>query len=668
MSSGIVEQKQQQGSTIQDRQGAGGEQQQAAGSRHQLVQRLLDSSSNLPAFINDLLTTQAVTVAGTEAAGFLLEKTGEENKVGLRPIAHIRPDSSNAETRAAALAAFQDLIKPCIQQSRDGAIEISAGSDGTESQFCLVTLLRSEGEIVAASAVITRCINVERARQRLMSMQLVAGYFELFQLRKNADHARNIAASHQHVLQLATSVATAEGFESAAMNLCNELATRAGATRVALGWVKGKNIKLKALSHTEQFDKKQELVVALERVMEECMDQEEIVQFDPTGKGSENVTRNAQALSRSQGGHIVLSLPLRRKADVIGVVTLEFLPNQKVTPQVANGLAIAVDLLAPQLYDRYQNDRYLITKAGISTRETAKMVVGPKHMLAKLIAVLLIGLIAVSILYKPMYRVSAPFQFVTTERYTLSAPWEGELTRLAIVTPDGQVLDPDARVTLEPGDRRLKPGDKVKQGQVLVRMRTTELENERLRAFIEANNKRLEAGRFRAEDKIAEAEIAEAEAKSADAKVKILEQQIDQASIKAPIDGVVLIGDLTDRQGQRVKMGDALFEIGQPDQLKVELQVAERDIQHVKEGSVGKVATTSLPDDEYEIKIERIVPMGVAKEGDNAFKVVGVITGNKSPTWRPGMAGEARIDVRPEPLYWIYTHKLFDWLKLKLWM
>ena len=224
MASGIVEQN--QNSTQNQGQQQGGSTAAAPANRSQLVQRLLDSSSNLPAFINDLLTTQAVTVAGTEAAGFLLE-AGENNTATLRPIAHIRPDTSNPETRAAALTAFTDLIRPCIQQNRDGAIEVTPGADGQEAQFCLVTLLRNEGQIVAASAVITRCLNTERARQRLMSMQLVAGYFDLFTLRRNADQARTIAQSHQHVLQLATSVATAEGFESAAMNLCNELANRA---------------------------------------------------------------------------------------------------------------------------------------------------------------------------------------------------------------------------------------------------------------------------------------------------------------------------------------------------------------------------------------------------------------------------------------------------------
>ena len=83
----------------------------------------------------------------------------------------------------------------------------------------------------------------------------MAGYFDLYTLRRQSEQSQIVAQSHQHVLQLATAVATAEGFESAAMNLCNELATRTGATRVALGWIKGHEIKVKALSHTEQFDK-----------------------------------------------------------------------------------------------------------------------------------------------------------------------------------------------------------------------------------------------------------------------------------------------------------------------------------------------------------------------------------------------------------------------------
>src|SRR5205814_1418835 len=93
-----------------------------------------------------------------------------------------------------------------------------------------------------------------------------------------------------------------------------------------------------------------------------------------------------------------------------------------IAPQASAALGVAVDLLAPQLFDRYQNDRWLITKTGISIRETTKLAVGPKHMLAKLIifAVLAAG-IFVSV-FKPMYKVKAAFNFVPLEKYTLCAP------------------------------------------------------------------------------------------------------------------------------------------------------------------------------------------------------------------------------------------------------
>src|SRR6185437_11136154 len=86
------------------------DEQQAGGGRSKLVQRLLSSSGNLPQFLNDLLSTMAVVVAGTEAAGFVVERGGETGQeMVLRPIAHLRPDDSNQEIRVAAIKAFQEI-------------------------------------------------------------------------------------------------------------------------------------------------------------------------------------------------------------------------------------------------------------------------------------------------------------------------------------------------------------------------------------------------------------------------------------------------------------------------------------------------------------------------------------------------------------------------------
>ena len=466
MASGIVE-PQNTETALSTQQGA---------ARSRLVQRLLTASDSLPQFIEDLLKTQAVVVAGTEAAAFLVEKHQDQKEPALRSIAHIRADNSTPETRAAAIAAFQQIIKPCLEQGKDGAIELQTGEVGVEPQFCLVTLLRRDGEVIAITAVITRCMNTERAQQRLTLMLLVAGYFDLYTLRRQSEQSQIVAQSHQHVLQLATAVATAEGFESAAMNLCNELATRTGSTRVALGWIKGDEVKVKALSHTEQFDKRQGLIKTLEKTMEECIDQEEPVHFDPKGGGTENVSRAAQELARSEGGNVVLTLPLRRRAEVVGAVTLEFPPTHTLSPQASTGLSVAVDLLAPQLFDRYQNDRWIITKIGLSAEELGKKIVGPQHTLAKTLTALGLAAFIFLCVYKPMYHVSAPFQFGATDKRKLEVPFEGQIDQVFVL-----------------------PGDRVKKGQELLAMKTYDLtlRAQRSQRRHAAGRGRISQGRFR---------------------------------------------------------------------------------------------------------------------------------------------------------------------------
>ncbi len=650
MASGTVESS-SQGSNPDQQQ-----QQQGVPSRSKLVQRLLATSANLPAFINDLLTTQAVVVAGTEAAGFLLEKA--ESGTGLKPIAHIRPDQSDNETRQAALQAFTDLIQPCIQQNKDGAIEVGGGAVGdTDPQFCLVTLLRNDGEVVAASAVITRCRDQERAQQRLMSMQLVAGYFDLFTLRRSVDQSRSIAQSHQHVLQLATSVATADGFNSASVNLCNELATRTGATRVSLGWLKGTRIRVKALSHTEQFDKRQELIVQIERAMEECFDQEEIVHHDGAvgeegGGGTQNVTREAQALSRAQGGNTIISLPLRRQSDIVGVLTLEFGVGTKLGAQAATGLAVAADLLAPQLYDRYQNDRWLITKTGLSIRDTAKLAIGPKHMLAKTVIALLLGITLFLFLYSPMYRVAAKFTLLPVENRFITAPFEGQIA---------EVLFDITNETM------------VTEGQPLVRLETSQLKLQLSQAQLRAAqaaarrsallDERSQDGRTR----VSEARQAELEMLEAEEQAKELQWRIENATIKAPFTGQILQGDLKNKIMAPVKEGETLIEIGRRDKLRGELKVDERDIQDVKKGQSGMLRTSAQPGDKYAFTVENVVPKANAVEGQNKFVIYATLEG-ASDQWYPGQEGEARINVRPEPLIWQWTHRLIEFVRLKLWV
>lgn len=655
MSSGIVETS-QSGSDQQP-------QQNQPISRTRLVQKLLAATASLPNFIHDLVYTQATVVAGTEAAAFLIEPAQDGSKgFNLKAAAHIRPDDSDPDTRAAALAAFQDIMKPCVQQGKDGAIQIDGTGDGSDSQFCLVTLLRSEGNVVAASAVITRARDLERAQKLLTPMQLVAGYFELYALRRTSEQHKSIAQSHQHVLQLQTSVATSDGFESGSMNLCNELAARTGASRVAMGWVKQDKIKLTALSHTEQFDKKQELSVQIVKVMEECLDNDEIVQYEPDGTSTNTVTREASILSRTQGGEAILSLPLRRKGEVVGVITLEFPANQKIGPQAATGLAVAVELLAPQLYDRYQNDRWLITKAGLSVQELGKKAVGPKHMLAKTIIGVVFAALLFVILYRPMYHVTGSFTFTPMEKRSISAPFDGQLHEV-FINPD----------TNEP----FREGDKVKAGTVIARFKTYDLTREKLEAMSEEATRREESRKYAGELKPAEAQIAELQADSAKYRVELIQSRIDRADIKADIDGEIIQGDLRNKINFAYKQGDPLIEIVNRESMEVQIAVNDRDIQDISVGSKGMFATLTEPTQKFPMVVRRIVPLGTPKEATNTFPVFAVLDRTspkwtpeldaKVAQWSPGLDGEAKVEVGKRALGWIWVHRSVEWLHFWWW-
>jgi multidrug efflux pump subunit AcrA (membrane-fusion protein) len=147
-----------------------------------------------------------------------------------------------------------------------------------------------------------------------------------------------------------------------------------------------------------------------------------------------------------------------------------------------------------------------------------------------------------------------------------------------------------------------------------------------------------------------------------------MQLQIDRSEIRAPFSGIVLKGDLEDKLRAPVKQGDVAFEIGNQENLRATLNVADRDIQDVHVGQHMLIATNALPDEKFDAEVATITPMGEPKEGNNVFKVYAIIKSPKSEAWRPGMSGEARVDVGPRRIVWIWTHRLVDFVKLKLWM
>jgi hypothetical protein len=115
----------------------------------------------------------ASQVGATEAAAFRLPE--------LALAFHIRPDEAGVEQRAAAIAAFRELVRPCVDSGKDGVFEIEGICEqqpsvltyaGYRPQYCLIWL--PTGHILqnAVVAIVTRCSDQQEAIGLLQRLRI----------------------------------------------------------------------------------------------------------------------------------------------------------------------------------------------------------------------------------------------------------------------------------------------------------------------------------------------------------------------------------------------------------------------------------------------------------------------------------------------------------------
>ncbi|MHC4585304.1 MAG: HlyD family efflux transporter periplasmic adaptor subunit [Planctomycetota bacterium] len=142
---------------------------------------------------------------------------------------------------------------------------------------------------------------------------------------------------------------------------------------------------------------------------------------------------------------------------------------------------------------------------------------------------------------------------------------------------------------------------------------------------------------------------------------------IEQGKVISPISGVVVKGDLKRQIGAPVKTGDVLFEVTPLESLRAELLVPEDQIFEIAIDQEGYLATVSYPSQRMEFVVERINPMAEVVNNRNVFKVRVRLLETRS--WmRPGMEGVAKISIGKRRYVWIWTRRIVNWLRMKLWL
>lgn len=479
-------------------------------------------------------------------------------------------------------------------------------------------------------------------QQAMEQLQWGVSWLELLVRRKQADLDQATLKRLTAAVDLLAVTLSEERFTAAAMVLTTELAEAAQCERVSLGFMRGKHLKLYAVSHSAEVGKKMNLTRAIEQVMDEAVLQRREVVYPPQ-HDEVLICREHEALSRQQAMANIVTFPLYYHDCYYGAITCERGADQPFSDRDIEFVRAVAALSGPALENKYANDRPLLIKIKSAGQYQLEQLFGAGHLGRKLAMVVIIGLV--------IFLNSAQGNYRITADTTL----EGSVRRAVVVPFNGYIDNAPARA-----------GDQVEQGQLLCSLDDRDLRLEKLAMVSQYRQMARQYQESVANHDRAKSGIIKAQMAQTQAELDLLESKLERTQLTAPFQGLLVSGDLSQRLGGAVEQGEVLFEVTPLDAYRVILKVDERRIADVQAGQKGTLILSSLPQNAYPFVVDQVTPITKAEEGRNIFRVEAHLTFIDG-SLRPGMEGVGKIEIDRRKLLSIWTREMVEWVKLTLW-
>ncbi|MAE60282.1 MAG: hypothetical protein CMJ49_02880 [Planctomycetaceae bacterium] len=614
----------------------------------QMVDQLTSFDGPPEQFLRHLLQVQCRV--GGAAGGAILRPSDAQQPEVLAVYPPVDGEATPPLWLAQAASAFARVIAE--GQSIEVPLRREDELYGQPAREHLVMLPMRSRDAIRGAAVFfiaaTDADVVAHARQRL---ELTISLLSLYEMRLTLQMRTNDMQRLRTALEVLAAVNNTRRARAAAMAICNEISARWSAQRVSLGFLHGRYVKLKSISHTEKFTRKMKLVQDIESTMEECYDQDvEIIH--PAADQAPYVSRAADRLATQHGPSAICSLPLRRDGEPDAVLTVEWAPDQPVDLGQIETLRLTCDLCTPRLVELHEHDRWIGARAAAGSRKVMAGIVGPRHTWAKVTAIAAALVLAFLIFAKGPDRIEAPFVLRATNLRVIPAPFNGFLDEVHV-----------------------KLNESVKEGEVLATLESKELRLRRSDLLAEQASFATQADMAERDLDSSKVQINRLEAERIAAQVALIDYQLSRTQLTAPIDGVVLsTGDIEKKEGMPVETGDVLFEIAPLVELHAELAVPDDRIADMDSLELmgGELASVSHPGVYIPFRVERIHPVAEQIDQRNVFTVrvkLLIEKMDERAQWlRPGMEGVAKVENGRKPYIRLWTRKLVNWIRMKLWI
>jgi len=601
----------------------------------QAWRQFAQAQDSAEAFCRHWLVIQCHAIGGVSDGVVVLLQPGTKAFVPVAFYPEVPKDRTHlARVSERALQEGQGVVEPAPPEGSQAA---------GEPPLQLAYPVRVDGEIRGVVGLEMAWRPEPRLQVAMRELQWGSSWLEVL-LRRHADPSETERQRLKLALDLVSTLLEQPGLKDSATAFTTELAARLGCDRVTLGLLEGRRVRVAAVSHSPHFEKRANLVRAIERAMEEAVDQGDMVVHPPERDGRPVVSQAHEALLQESQAGSAATFPLEHGGTVVGALTFERGAGRRFDVPTLDLCAAVASVAGPIVELKRGNEAGLPRIAGRSAKNLWEKLAGPGYAGWKLAA---LGVAALAVF----------FAFAAGEfRVSANATVEGIVQRAVSAPINGFVTEAP-----------LRAGDTVKTGEVIARLDDRDLRLER--AKIEGQREQY-AKQFReAMGKRERAQIAivSAQIAQADAQLSLVEEQLARTTLAAPFDGVIVSGDLSQKLGSPVERGQVLFEVAPLEDYRVVLLVDEREIAYVATGQPGELTVTSMPGQRFAFTVRSITPVNVAKEGRNFYRVEAVLGQEAKARLRPGMEGVGKIGIERRKLVWIWTHGLTDWVRLWLW-
>ncbi len=602
----------------------------------------LAGAGSLEEYARSWLTLESSLIASALQAILVMK---EEVGDAFTPVAFW---SATADSDGERLAEVSERV---LQQGRPLLTELPAPSDGGQTDKAAQGRLRSYGigcplifdnQLHGVAAVEVAVCSEEELGSAMEHLQWGVPLLELFFRRRQTRADGMVISRLRSAIDLLAGVLSEETFDAACMTFVTGIAAGLLCDRVSLGFVKKHDVRIQAISHSALFDKRTSFMRSLATVMDEAILQGSEIIYPPPHDTTALIVRNHEEFAGQYGVRAMLTVPLYGNERYYGALTLERNGETPFGADDVNMCRSIFALAAPALEGKRIQSLPLFRQMYGATQRGVKRVVGPGHTGAKLVVLLLAALILFFSFATGEYRITASATLEGSVRRTIAAPFKGYIR-----------------------EARARHGDTVQEGSVLCTLDERDLRLEKTNlAGQESQLLRQHQEAVALHDR-AKANVVKAQLDQVIAQLDLTEIKLQRTTIRAPFDGLLVSGDLSQKLGSAVEQGDLLFEIAPLSGYRLILQVNEAEIAHVREGQRGVLALSALPDT-FGFVVRRITPISIALEGKNCFRVEAGLD-KATSTLRPGMEGVGKISVERRKLISIWTLKLRNWFRLWFW-